>query len=353
MAPRLRVGIIGTGFGSKVQIPVFRAHPRVDLVAVASGRMENARAAADRFDIPHAFDDVRALVHSDVDLVSITTPPYLHHAMTIQALAAGRDVLCEKPMALTAAEAEEMLREAGTRRRVHLMDHELRFNPNRRKIKTLIDGGFIGRPRHALVTLIGLVRVMPWSWWSDAARGGGILGALGSHLIDLLRFWLGEIAAVSGLTRVFTPTRSLPDTGEPRAVTADEFAAVTLEFASGAVGTVVVSAAAAHSRGPRIEVWGEEGTLALDESERLWGAARGRDFQDLTEPETLSPPPGMEYPPLWGLSFARLVDHLAAALLEGGPVSPAATFEDGVQVQRVMDAVRRPDRWSPIAAPRR
>jgi predicted dehydrogenase len=355
MPSKLRVGVAGTGFGRLVHIPAFRAHPRIDLVGVVGGRTEKSRAVADRFGIPHVFEDEAALAQADLDLVSIATPPYLHHSMTMTALAAGRHVLCEKPMALSATEGEEMLREAEARRRVHLMDYELRFNPNRRKVKTLIEGGFIGRPRHALITLVGLVRVMPWTWWSDAERGGGILGALGSHQTDLLRYWLGEITGVSGVTRTFTPTRPLPETGEARAVTSDDFDAFTLEFASGAAGTVIVSAAAAHPRGPRLEVWGDEGTLVLDESEKLWGARRGHDFQEITERETVSPPPGMEYLPLWGLSFVRLVDHLVAALLEGSPVSPAATFADGLQVQRVMDAVRGParDRGIPIAGPAR
>ncbi len=355
MASKLRVGVVGTGFGRQVQIPAFRAHPRVELVAVAGSSLEKARAVADRFGIPHAFGDAAALARMDLDLVGIATPPRLHLSETLAALAAGRHVLCEKPMALTATEAEQMLREAETRRRVHVMDFELRFNPNRRKVKTLIDSGFIGRPRHALMTLVGLVRVMPWTWWSDAEQGGGILGALGSHQIDLLRYWLGEITAVLGVTRTFTRTRPDADTGAGREVTADDFSTFTLEFAGGALGTVLVSAAAAHPRGPRLEVWGDEGTLALDESEQLWGAKRGGEFQELTERETVPSPPGMEYPPLWGLSFVRLVDHLVPALLDSGRLAPAATFEDGVQVQRVMDALRGParDRWVSIEAPAR
>jgi predicted dehydrogenase len=103
---------------------------------------------------------------------------------------------------------------------------------------------------------------------------------------------------------------------------------------------VVLSAVAAHAPGPRVEVWGDEGTLILDETERLWGARRGQDLAELTEPETLAAPEGMKYPALWGLSFLRLVDHLVGVTLDGTPVEPAATFADGLAVQRVMDAVR-------------
>lgn len=354
MSARLRVGVIGTGFGAQVQIPAFRAHPRVEVVAVASAQPGKARRLADRFGIPHAFDAWPELAAADLDLVSITTPPALHRPMALAAVAARRHVLCEKPMALDAREAAEMLAHAERARVVHLIDHELRFNPNRRKARALIADGFLGRPRHALVTLATPARAdpsRPWTWWADAAQGGGLLGAVGSHYIDLLRYWLGEITAASGMLATYVTSRPDPAGGPARAVTADDFTAFTLRFASDAVGVVFLSVVAAHSRGPRVEMWGDEGMLWIDESERLWGARRGRAPEELTAPETLDPPPGMAYPPLWGLSFVRLVDHLAAALLDGGPLAPAATFHDGLQVQRVMDAVRESARGGWVAVP--
>jgi len=259
-----------------------------------------------------------------------------------EALAHRRHVLCEKPMALNAGQATEMLREAEQRGVTHVIDHELRFNPIRRKIKHLIKEGFIGTPRHALTTVVGTGRAdatRPWTWGSDAGRGGGILGAQGSHQIDLLRYFLGDVVAVSGATATFSKERPDPGGGGQRAVTSDDFASFSMRFASGAVGTVVNSAAAAHAAGPRTEIWGDEGTLVLDQ-ERLWGAQRGESLEEITEPETLTAPPGMNYSPLWGLSFIRLADHIVNAILDHGPIAPAATFADGLQVQRVMDAVR-------------
>jgi predicted dehydrogenase len=352
MASRLRVGVIGTGFGALVQIPAFRANPRVEVVAVASGTPGKARRTAEAFGVPHAFDDWTQLVAADLDLVSITAPPYLHHAMALSALDAGRHVLCEKPMALSAAEAEEMLAWGERAGRVHVIDHELRFNPNRRKARALIEQGFVGTPRHVLLTAVNASRLdpaKPWGWWFDETRGGGLLGAVGSHQVDLLRYWLGEIQAVTGIAAPFVPERPLPDGTGRRPVTADEFTTFSLRFRSGAVGTVFLSAVATHAIGPRVEVWGDEGHLVLDEGERLGGARRGEALRELTEPETVTPPPGMEYVPLWGLSFVRLVEHLVQAVLDGAPVAPAATFRDGLAVQRVLDAVRRASRagWIP------
>ncbi|HEX2500837.1 MAG TPA: Gfo/Idh/MocA family oxidoreductase [Methylomirabilota bacterium] len=347
MASRLRVGVIGTGFGSLVQIPAFRAHPRAEVVAVASGTPGKAKKAADAFGVPHAYDDWRKLVAAELDLVSITTPPALHHAMALAAHDAGRHVLCEKPMAMSAAESEDMLAHGERARRIHVIDHELRFNPNRRKARALIEEGFVGTPRHALLTAVNASRLdpaKPWGWWFDEARGGGLLGAVGSHQVDLLRYWLGDIAAVSGSADPVVPERPLPDGSGRRRVTADEFTTFSLRFLSGAVGTVFLSCVAAHGVGPRIEVWGDEGYLLLDAEDRLWGARQGQALAELTEPETLKPVPGMEYVSLWSVSFIRLADHLVSAALDGAPVAPAATFRDGLAVQRVLDAVRKATR---------
>jgi predicted dehydrogenase len=344
MATKLRVGVIGTGFGATVQIPAFRGHPRVAVVAVASGQPGKARQVADRFEVPHAFDDYEALVRADLDLVSITAPPYLHKPMAEAAFASSRHVVCEKPMALSTAEAAAMLKTAEAAGSLHLIDHELRFNPNRRKVKQLIADGFVGQPRHALVTAMNSSRLdpaRPWGWWFDESRGGGLLGALGSHQVDLLRYWLGEIATVTGTVETCIAERPLADGGGRHPVTADDFTAFTLRFRSGAVATVVLSVVATHPLGPRVELWGDEGLLWIDEAERLWGARRGQAPTDLTAPETAAAPPGLEYAPLWGLSFVHLVDHVVRAALDGGPVAPAATFADGVAVQQVLDAVRQ------------
>ena len=133
-------------------------------------------------------------------------------------------------------------------------------------------------------------------------------------------------------------------------MTADDFSTFSLRFRSGAIGTVVLSAVATHTVGPRVEVWGDAGSLVLDEADRLWGGRLGEPLAELTEPETLPTPPGMQYVSLWGLSFVRLVDHLVQATLDGAPVAPAATFRDGLAVQRVLDAVRKATQtaWVPV-----
>src|SRR5690349_8626218 len=120
----LRVGVIGTGFGSLVQIPAFQRTPGVDVVAVASGHEARARQVATRFGLAAAYGDYRQmLAEQELDLVSIVTPPYLHHEMALAAFERGFNVLCEKPFAMHLGQAREMLRAARAAGVVAAVDH--------------------------------------------------------------------------------------------------------------------------------------------------------------------------------------------------------------------------------------
>src|SRR3569833_606807 len=192
-----RVAVIGTGFGSTVQVPGFQQLDDVEIVAIASGRLERAQEVASRFGIPNAFDDyVRMRDQVEVDLVCIATPPYLHREMVGAVIQRRRNVLCEKPFALSVAEATEMLdpaRDAGV---VHAVDHEFRFTAGRSAVKEQLEAGFVGEPRVVQLLFRLPARMTadsaPFDWWSERERGGGLLGAIGSHYIDSLRWWFGE-----------------------------------------------------------------------------------------------------------------------------------------------------------------
>src|SRR3712207_6113047 len=135
----IRVGIIGSGFGQSAMIPGFRLTPGAEVVALTSGRRERAEAAAREHNIPHAFDDYREMLDKvELDLVAVVTPVYLHYPMTMDALDRGIHVLCEKPMAMDLAQAKAMYAKAQDQGVVHMIDHELRFNPTRRRLQELL-----------------------------------------------------------------------------------------------------------------------------------------------------------------------------------------------------------------------
>jgi predicted dehydrogenase len=226
------------------------------------------------------------------------------------------------------------------------IDHELRFEPNRRRARELIRSNALGVLRHIELSLKPYLRGdgrpqaadAPWSWWFDAAQGGGILGAVGSHLIDLCRFWCGsEIRYVAGLAETFVEQRK-DEAGQPRPVTADDFSSCVLQTGSGVVATITLSTVAHHGPGHLGQVTGSEGTLLLSGENKLEFGKTGGPLEDISAPDDLwerAKPNNM-----WARSFVRLMREMIHVIRGGAPQGEPPTFRDGWQVQRVLDAVR-------------
>ena len=345
----VRIGVIGTGFARRVQLPGLRLVPGVRVTAVASGRRANAETAASEFGIPHVFGDGLELVRSDdVDVVIISSTPDTHARYALAALEAGKHVLCEKPTALNAGEAQRMLAAAERRpRQLAWIDNELRFEPNRRKVHDLIRAGAIGAVRHLELVLRPYLRGdgrpqatdAPWSWWSDAAKGGGLLGAVGSHLIDLCRFWTAsEVVHVAGGVATFV-TQRRDETGADRPVTADDFASFVLRLGSGAVATITLTAVAFHGAGHHTQITGSDGTFVLTGETKLEVGRPGAPLEDVSVTDDLAGLVPVNN--MWARSFVRLMRELVGRLEGETATGTPATFRDGAQVQRVLDAVRR------------
>src|ERR1700687_1107576 len=179
----LRVGIVGTGFGARVQVPGFRA-AGFEVTAICSAHLDRARTAAEQAGIPVAVDAVSDLVgRSDVDVVCVSSPPTLHREHTLAALDAGKQVIREKPMARDSAHARAMLATAERAGVVHAIDHEFRYTPARLKVKELIEAHAVGEMRLALVMEMTGALVDPTrprqEWWLRRDRGGRLAGASG------------------------------------------------------------------------------------------------------------------------------------------------------------------------------
>lgn len=343
----IRTAIFGASFAKAAYLPALRLVPDVEVVAIASNRLESAQAVATEFNIPAAYSDWQQLLEKHpLDLVCVVTPTVYHAPMTLAALESGSHVICEKPMAMNEAEARQMFESAQAKGRVHLLGHELRFNPNRRKIKQLIDSGALGKVRHVNIVNISAGWGDPTSrskgdWWSDAAMGGGRLGANGSHQLDLLRFWLGDVGAVSGQLATMVPDHVDKVTGEHWTATADDQVSWIAEMRSGAIASVFLSGVARHSMGNSAAIYGSEGTIQLSDNDEVLRFARaGEDFQDASEPDPNSGKPGVGRG-IWNVSFVSLVKEVTDAIREHRQPREGATFYDGLQTQRAMDAVRR------------
>ena len=350
----IRTAVIGASFARAAYLPALRTIDDVEIVAVASARLESAQEAARAFSVPHAYADWQAMLDQHaLDLVCIATPTVHHGPMALAALRAGAHVLCEKPMAMHAAEARAMLDQAEALGRVHMIGHELRFNPNRRKIRQLVAEGALGQIRH-----IHMVNITPaWGdlasrpkddWWSLESMGGGRLGANGSHQIDLLRFWLGDVGAVSGTVRTMLPNRLDKATGEPWTATADDFVAFSAEMTSGAFASVVLSGVARHNMDNHVQIFGSEGTLLLaNADEKLLFARPGEPFTDISQADPNADLPGINKG-IWNVSVVGLMRALTGAIRSGQPLADGASFHDGWRCQVVMDGLRessRERRW--------
>jgi predicted dehydrogenase len=342
----MRVGIIGASFAKAAFLPAFRHVPDVEVVALSSARLESAREAARPYGVKHIYADWEVMLRThEFDLVCIATPTVTHAPMVLSALDSGAHVLSEKPTAMNAHEAKAMLDRAEQLGRVHMVDHELRFNAKRKKLRELLRSGAIGEVRHVIVHNVGASWANPASrprgdWWSLEEMGGGRLGANGSHQVDLLRWWLGEITAVSGSVKTMVPNRFDKSTGEPWTATADDFVEFTAEFASGALASVLISTIAHHRPVNETTFFGSKGTLSLsNDTEKLTFGQAGKPMEEI---EVSNPYDGLEGlgAGIWNQSVAGAVQELCAAIREKRPLREGATFFDGLQNQRVLDAVK-------------
>jgi predicted dehydrogenase len=354
-AKPLRVGFIGTGWTERVQIPMFRL-AGLTAQAICSGNPENAQRVAAAANLPDTYPDWQSLIASEtVDVVSIVTPPHLHAEIAIAALQAGKHVICEKPTARNVAEAEAMFAAAqAAPDQLAIIDHELRFNPARIKLRQLLRDGYLGNVLTVQLDRLGSEKLnpdLPWRWHDDAARGGGMLGALGSHLLDLARWLVGRVEGVSAQLQTAHLLRNDPRDGSPQQVTADDHAQLQLRFAGGIPGTVTVSGITPGGYGMSILVVGTKGALRLDNQDQLWGAQGADLVKGNWQPIAVAPlaPELAAYSKVNHSPFVigtfYLAQRMATALSAGEQIiEEAASFYDGLVVQRMVDAARRSQR---------
>ena len=337
---RVRVGIIGTGWGARVQVPAFRS-AGLQVTAIAGSDSEKTRRVAGELDlIP--FDDWKDLAASpEFALVSIVTPPSEHLQMALAALEAGKHVLSEKPTARNAREAEWMTTAAARRPgQLALIDHELRFLPSWQAARRV--RAELGTVRYVEVRYASPARAdpsRPWTWWSDADKGGGIWGAAGSHYVDALRYFAGEITATQGLLHTFI--RERPAADGMRRVTSDDFAAAHFRLEGEAFADMVFSVVAARDEETTLTIHGTRAGMRL-RGEDLWWSEGGGEWTLRVAGENLQVT-GNSPGGAFGSGTVYLARALHAALVEGdrSGLAPAATFADGLAQQRVLDTVRR------------
>lgn len=346
------VAIVGTGWGARVQVPAFK-EAGLNIAGIAGFHQNKTRRLAEELGV-RPFDNWRDLItSSDVDLVSVVTPPFEHLEMATAALEAGNHVLSEKPTAMNAAQAQQLVDCARRHREaLSLIDHELRFLPAWIAARQRI--GEIGALRYIEVRYASPGRgdrSREWNWWSDAEKGGGIWGAVGSHFIDAIRYLGFEVEAVQAELRTIIAERPYGDGA--RKVTSDDCANVLLRLTSGASSSIALSAVASGPDEPAtITIHGESGAMRLV-GEQLLMCEPSKPFHLVAGGE-LQQRPGNSPGGAFGSGTFLLGQALRAAIDDGNraALSPAATFDDGLQQQKVLDAAKASaaagEKWTPV-----
>ena len=345
----LGVVVVGTSFGCLTHVRALRAAGFEVLVLVGRDPDKTKERAA-YFDIPNASTDFgSALDVPGVEAVAIATPPHTHGPLVLQAVAAGRHVLCEKPFARDATEAQGMLEAAERANVVHLLGTEFRWGTGQALATRAIRDGAIGEPRLATFMLHVPLLADPEGevpgWWSARSEGGGWLGAQGSHVIDQIRSSLGEFAGVSaGLTLV-----------ADRDWTAEDSFTVHFRLTSGLEGVIQSTTGAWGPPFFATRVAGNKGTIWVDFDVVHVADAKGTRTLEVPPDLQLAPP---DPPPAdllvtaydqmhsWGIDLApytRLAEAFRDLILGRAVASDPrpATFADGVATMAVLDAIRR------------
>ncbi|HXQ44146.1 MAG TPA: Gfo/Idh/MocA family oxidoreductase [Acidimicrobiales bacterium] len=347
--PKLGAVVVGTGFGCFTHVRALRA-AGFDVVALVGRDAAKTAARARLFEVPRACGSLgEALETPGVVAVTIATPPFTHAALTLEAVAAGKHVLCEKPFAADAAEARGVLAAAERAGIVHVMGTEFRYDAGQALLARAVADGLVGRPR--IATWLMHVPVLAErdaevpDWWADAAVSGGWLAAHGSQLIDQIRATLGEFRGVSAsLVHVVD-----------RPMTADDGFVVHFRTEGGCVGTLQSTAS---DRGIMVEtrVTGSEATAWIEgvgSTVKVAAADGVRTLPAMTNMPSVPAPVlpvgsvttayermitfGVEYGP-----YTRLAGAFRDLILERpGPGPRPATFVDGVAMMTVLDAIRR------------
>jgi predicted dehydrogenase len=344
MSNKLRIGVIGSSWWADMShLPILKADARVELVAICGRNRDRAQEMASKYGIPNVFTNYHDMFASGLlQAVVVAAPDDEHCAMTMMALDAGLHVLCEKPLALSAANAKAMYDKAEAKGLKHMTFFSWRWMPHYRYMRELVEQGVLGRVYHAgFDFLMGGGRSSQYQWRFDPSRAKGVLGDSGSHMFDLARYLVGDITSVNAHLASFVKREGLEKS-------ANDSAVILTEFANGTQGTFQLSMVARVADPffeQRISLLGEAGSLVAElkmgSTLRLELARGDEPFEPVTMPA----------PYLVGIDITQpfITQYLSMftcqsigsrlfveAILEDKPVTPS--FYEGWKAQQVIDA---------------
>jgi predicted dehydrogenase len=338
------VAIIGLGFG-RAHIPAFQAHG-CRVVALCQRDQAAAKKIADTYGVPQVFARwEETLERARPDIVVIATPPHLHRDIALSALGGGAHILCEKPIAMTRAEAQAMVDAATHARRVAMTGFNWRFPAAMQRMHAMMLDGFVGRVLHVSGRWFGARwadEASAATWRMDRAQAGhGAMGDMGVHLVDLVRWTCGDFRRLVAHAGIAYP-KTVP--GSSKTADAEDHASIVAELSSGAEATLMVSRAAHGRNDHTLEIYGTKGALAyrLTREHARWyagellAAGTGGSFQPVAvDAAAIEGTDQMDV--LGKATIGPLVARMLDAITRGSSASPS--LADGRDAQVVLDIV--------------
>jgi predicted dehydrogenase len=330
-------------------MPAIAAVPELTLQGVANRNFANSQEAAQKFGAATAFESVDALVNSpDIDLVVVSTPVPSHHDLVMQAIAAGKHVLCEWPFGASLQEALEMRDAASTKGLVTAIGLQGRGTQDLNQLRDMIASGYVGKVVAASLLLTsggGDTHAQRTAWWADRKNGANMLTIGAAHNLDALRFVLGDFVSISALARTQFPNPTINETGETITRTSVDNLLISAELEGGALAAIHVQSVPVHPTGALLEIHGTEGAIVVRATGGIQGgnldirgARRGEQgLEPIAIDDTHRFPPGTPEGP--GANFMALYRDTAAAIRDGKSVSP--NFDTAVGLHRILDAAER------------
>jgi predicted dehydrogenase len=247
-------------------LPALVDHPIGRLAAICGRDLDRAKSVGSSWNIPHVYNDWTEMLDSgEIDALIIATPNETHYEITMAALDRGLPVLCEKPLGMNVAEARKMADVAAELGAITMVPFTYRNMPTNQFVKQLIVDGYVGRPYHlSMRYFAGYARDGAYAWRFDEEKAGsGILGDLGSHWLDMARWFLGEVTSVSAHRDFFVDRQARPDGSDY--VPVEDSAVISARFESGASATLQVSAVCwegtTFGQIHELDLHGSDGTL--------------------------------------------------------------------------------------------
>ncbi|MGO4618022.1 Gfo/Idh/MocA family protein [Nocardia sp. 2YAB30] len=351
----IRVGIIGAGpdrgWAARAHVPALRALGAFRITAVGTSRAESAQRAARLFGATHAFTDPRQLAEDpEVDLVVITVKVPAHAELIRLGLAAGKHVYCEWPLALNTVEAEsltELAEDAGVR---HAVGLQTRYSPAIVRARRLLAEGFVGKVVSATVYsarhLGAGTQVPAWAAYTlDRSNGAGILEVVGGHTLDVVEYLVGDFTDLSARLAIRHPHAVIEETGAAIDVTTPNHLLLDAVTAEGVVVSAHIHDSKMTNGRTRIEISGTAGDLAIVSGANGPGGISLSELQLLGSRGEGTWQPLQGEDPLAEMTFGTEVGNVArlyAALAQDirTDTSTAPTFDDGVHMHRLLDAIR-------------